>query len=213
VLGNIKITVNQTQAEYAAAPFPGWFCGLTRNFKLKWADSIYTMDANRHNLTLAANRIYLGLGDETTPTNIAQVIMPTLVVDHGAMTMAIRVKGMLTNNNTNSAGSDTEATSCLFDTSRGAWAVQDGAVTAGAGTSDDLMNDIAATAVSDDAATYQFTGVNMGLTYDAGPPRLIQIDALPVGTGTSLASVLSFIHSGEIEMLYVGTLQELIYLQ
>jgi hypothetical protein len=211
VLGNLNVTVNQTQAQYNATPFPAWFCGLTRNFKLRWADATYFMDANRHVLTLAANRIYLGVGNTATPTNVALINLPAITADLSARSIAVRFKGMLTALNTNAANQD-DLTNCLFDTSRGAYSLKDGAIVVSAGTSDDLMNAVAVTAVSSDSGAYLFTGINMGLTYSA-PARTIQIDALPLGSGTNLGGVLAFIHSGEIELLTVGKLQELIYLQ
>lgn len=214
VLANFDVKVNQTQAQYNAIPFPAWFVGVVRNFNLRWADAKYFLDGGRHVLTTASHQIYLGAGDETTPVDIAQIILPAITPNFSARSIALRAKGLLSACNASGGAGEADMTNCYFDTTRGAYSVKDGAIVIGTtGTeSDSLLAEQAVTAVSSDGGAYQFTGVDVNMVYNAGT-RIVQLNALPVGTGTNLAGVNAFLHNLELELQTCGRLQELIYLK
>jgi hypothetical protein len=212
-IDNVNVTLNQDYSNFGVAPFPAWFCGIARSLKIKWNDVTYSLEGSRHTL-LGTSRIYLGFANTVTPTDVAKIYLPPVIPDFSARSIVLRAQGLLTAVNSGAGGSEANLTQCMFDTSRGAYSLKDGVLVIGTkGTgSDDLIANSAVTAISNNAASFLYTGVNLNMVYDTGT-RTIQANVLPVASGTGLATITAFIYDLRLEMFTTGRLQELIYLQ
>ena len=209
-LANIKFSVNQDSGLHGNPFFPAQFCGVGVNCVMEFPDCTYTLNKHTHVKQLNG-QAYIGVG--SGPGDIVgKVYLPAITPGFSARTLSVRLSGLVSSINENTGAAETLVTTCYFDTLKGAYSINDGAVVVGSnGASSDVLNDTTSVALSNDAGLALFTGIILNMSYNAGD-RTIDLVTVPKGSGVSLGGVLTFLNDLKMEMVTSGRKQELIYL-
>ena len=208
-IANWNIRVNQDSGLHGNPFFPAQFCGVGVNCVMQFTDCTYTLYPHKHTKQIVGN-IFLGTG-ASSGYIVGKVVLPAISSGTSARAIGVRISGIISTINESSGAGEVDVTCCYFNTAKGAYSINNGAIVVGAnGGSSDLLANTTYVAVSLNSGLYLYTGITLNMTYNAGA-RDIDLIAVPRGSGTSLSGVGAYVNDPEIELTTSGRIQELIY--
>jgi hypothetical protein len=210
-LSNIEIETNQTLAQAGGVPaMISIFCTVVNRYELRYVDVSYSIGAHK-TIKRFSSAFNLGLAATSpggTGAAISTITFPPIIAGGESRNTQVRVRGLLSSVIESGGGGFGNVTMCPFDTMVSSLSINTGSISVSSGVSD-LVFTPANSLLSNSVAAYQLTAVNVT---QAVTGRVLTITAKPVGTGTSIASIVSYAVDMEIEMITSGRIGDLIYL-